>query len=199
MSGLDWAHATERDVSKYRVNGKRVPSVTEILSIEGFVVFPRVPARLLEAAANRGRLAHAVTAKMDLGDFVGSYPPEAEPYVKAYEKFRADSNFHPELVEHVIVNPRHRYAGTLDRVGLLNGRRVLIDLKCTAQCQKSVGMQLSAYELSLEEPVEARFTLRLLSDGNYRLDEKKDRRDVHDFLAATRCVHRKLDDGLITL
>lgn len=205
MTDFGWARETERDTSKYRVDGRRVPSVTECLSVAGFVRFDGVHPDVLENAARRGRMGHAITAKMDQGDLIGLIPEDVEPYVIAYEKFRADSGFQPELIEHVVVHVGHLYAGTLDRVGILNGRRVLIDLKCSPTCYRWVGMQLAGYDLALQDdpsldlgPLE-RFSLRLLKDGTYRLDPQRNRQDRMDFLASVRVTNRLMAHGLVSL
>lgn len=205
MTDLTWAHETERDTSRYEIDGKRVVSVTEALSIVGMVRFDGIPLRRLEEAARRGKMAHAITAAMDRGEPVGELPEAVRPYVSAYEKFRADSGFIPELIEHVVINATHRYCGTLDRVGILNGRRALIDLKCSSVLYRWVGRQLAGYELALqEEPTSelgslARFSLRLLKDGRYRLDPHVNRQDRGDFLAAVRVSNVLIEDGLVTL
>jgi len=191
--------SVERDTSKYRIDGVRVPSVTEVLNIAGFVSFAGVPTRVLEEAAERGKLGHAITAKIDQGDYSGRIPPHVEPYVKAYLRFRSECDFEPELIEHSMVNQAHRFAGTLDRMGALNRHQCVLDLKCTPIQYAWIPMQLAGYEFALDRGPLKRFSLHLLPDGTYRLYEKRDRRDKFDFLAAVRVTHRKLSDGIATL
>ena len=210
---LEWAKAVERDTSAYRdPQGRRLVSVTEALSIAGYVDFSMVRPDRLEKAANRGKLAHAVTAAMDLGQAVDledpamspyCEPDELRPYIAAYEKFRADTNFVPELIEQAVQSLRHRYAGTLDRFGQLNGNRAVIDLKCTAQLDWWVGCQLSGYERALlegwtEGPIR-RFALRLKRDGTYHLKPYTDLADAAKFLAAVTVANARIQHGGLTL
>jgi len=207
-----WAHAIERDTSAYTHAGHRLVSVTEALAIAGYSDFSQVPPDRLEHAANRGKLAHAVTAAMDLGQHVDlddpklspyCEPAELKPYIAAYEKFRADTDFVPELVEQSVKNLRFRYAGTLDRYGLLNGQQALIDLKCSVSLPWWVGCQLAGYEIALREgwvdgPVR-RFALRLKPDGNYHLKPYTDLSDATKFMAAVTVVNARIQHGGLTL
>ena len=193
------ARELERDVSAYTVGGVRVPSVTECLAAVGMTDFSHVDPATLAQAAQRGRMAHAITARIDQGRPVGDIPGYVQPRVAAYEKFKADTGFVPELIEHVVVSASHRYAGTLDRVGLLRRERSLIDLKCSAAVYRSVGRQTAGYAIALGEPRMPRYALRLLPDGSYRLDRLADRADPHTFLACVRVTHALIADGLITL
>lgn len=202
----------ERDTSKYVIAGQRVPSVTEILSIAGMIDFGGVDQNVLDAAAERGRLAHRVTALWDRGalsvaeDGLPDVYRPVQGYLEAYVQFREDLKAEPLLVEHSFVCRTYRYAGTLDRVFVLPGGKILVvDLK-TGQIQADyVGLQTAGYQVGLQEGelrgriyIERR-ALRLLPNGTYRLSKLDDRSDHADFIAAARCAHRKLRMGRVTL
>lgn len=189
---IDLARKLERDTSAYHLDGKRLVSVTEALSLAGLVDYSKIEPDVLEAASERGKRVHALTAATDSG---GAVDPElaagVEGYLAAYETFRADSGFAPVLVEHSMVNPRHRYAGTLDRLGWFGkGQLALIDLKCMAAIPRWVGLQLAGYQLALSEEFEGqpikRYALRLRPNGRYFLHRFSEHTDSLVFLSAVR-------------
>ena len=196
----------ERDTSKYVIDGTRVPSVTEVLAIAGVIDFGGVPAHLLEAAAERGRAVHRVTALYDLGENPekdASFPRVAG-YLDAYKCFRRETRFSPTLCEHSVVSNEHRYAGTLDRLGKAKAACVwLVDLKTGTTLPAWVGLQLAGYELPARALVGTerikRIALRLKADGRYTMTPYESRQDFPDFLAAVRLAHWKLTHQGITL
>ncbi len=188
-----------RDVSKYVVNGERVPSVTEILAIAGMVDLSAIPPDALEHARQRGSDGHEwiesiakgnVTAK-DAGE-------ELRPYLEAFEDFMSQSEFEIESTEEAILNERYRYAGTLDLRGKLNGKRYIIDCKLTAAVGPHVGCQLAGYAACFEVP-HRRAALQLLPTGKFKIQTFQDIHDHHDFMSAVRVTHFKLRHGMVTL
>jgi hypothetical protein len=71
-------------------------------------------------------------------------------------------------IEQILYHKKLMYAGTCDRIGILDGKRVVLDLK-TGRPEPWHGIQLSAYELCLPYEGSIRTALYLKSDGNYRL------------------------------
>lgn len=188
-----------RDVSRYRVGGTRVPSVTEVLAISGLVDLSAIPFDTLERARQRGSDVHEWLEGIDLGLIDDEKPDDRiAGYVEAYRRFRVETGFVPDLIEHPVVNEAHRYAGTLDRTGTLNGKRTIVDFKATAAVEAHVGVQLAGYALALREPHE-RVALQLFPDSHYRMHHFRSREDGHDFLAAVRVTHYRLRHGLAAL
>ena len=185
-----------RDTSLYVIQGIRVPSVTEVLEIAGFTDWAHVPPNVLEFAAVRGRDVHDWLEGVDAGVLDGLEPdPRIAAYVAAYQQFKEDSGFKPELIEHVVLNEAYGYAGTLDRTGILrNGERWLLDLKTVATVTPESALQTAGYAACLEEP-HRRGVLQLRKDGTYKLHPYSDRNDIHDFLSAVRVAHWKLKHG----
>ncbi len=129
----------------YTVNGRRLPSVTEILKPVS-ADFGMVDPAVLENARNRGvavdrmielheknQLDHAALSDEMLG------------YLAAWEQFKADTGFKPISMQYRVVDTRLGYAGTADAL-MEDGRiRVVVDVKCTAADVPSVGPQTAAY------------------------------------------------------
>jgi hypothetical protein len=71
--------------------------------------------------------------------------PDTAPLVEQYRRFARDWRFVPEWSEAMVVSERYGYAGTLDLIGYLAGRRAMIDLKTGSYMAPEMGIQLAAY------------------------------------------------------
>jgi hypothetical protein len=186
-----------RDTAQYMVAGQRVPSVTEALDLAGLVDFSDVPPDRLEWARARGQDIHGWTAIIDEGYAGDESPPwDITGYVDAYLRFKNESGFAPELIEHVVINETYHYAGQLDRTGKLNGKKALVDIKAVAKVGPATSLQTKAYALCLDEP-HNRYALQLKPDGTYRLHSyplkgRTESVDRDDWYAALRMAYWKL-------
>jgi hypothetical protein len=136
----------------YLVDGKEVPSVTEILQ-PLHRAYANVNPSVLEYARNRGTAVHEALEQIDL-DGNPDISPEILPYIRAYEEWC--SIYKPTWigVEQIVYNSRDEYIGTLDRIGYFNGDNEvlnIVDLK-TSQPTKdalvSVCLQTYAYDMA---------------------------------------------------
>jgi hypothetical protein len=179
----------------YIQNGIRVPSVTQILELVGIVDYSHIPDSILDRKAEIGTAAHAAAHYYDEGDLdLNSVGEEASPYVTAWMKFRAETNFKPDLIEYRgIANvDGMEYGYTLDRVGTFQGRPHLLEIKCTAAVEISWGPQTAAYELALRPTTKQalrRMAVHLKPNGNYSLIELGDTKDYQIFKWALGLVH----------
>lgn len=176
----------------YMVDGRVMPSVTQILEVVDRGLW-RVPPDVLEAARLLGTAVHKATELYDLDDLdASSVAPQVAPYLAAWVKFRRESGFRPTSIEHRLYNPVYGYCGTLDRVGQLNDKTSLVDVK-SGVAWPSHGPQTAAYAAAVKEQegvrVDARYAVYLGADGTYRLVEHADRADWPTFLACLT-VHR---------
>lgn len=177
----------------YTVDGVAVPSVTQILKSVGIVSHDGADPERLATAAERGTLVHEATALLDRGDEVDAWDrvigTDAEAFVMAWSTFREQSGFSPTLIEKPFACDKHgmRYAGTIDRVGQLNGAEYIIELKTSSRPQPWWGLQLMGYALALQQVARTpprRAAVQLKSDGSYVVHEFSDTRDSGFFLAA---------------
>lgn len=86
----------------------------------------------------------------------------AEPYLQQWERFKKRTKLIVLKSEAIVHSRRHRYCGTLDIFGVLNGKRCVIDIK-TGAC-KWIKEQLGLYSLACREmglPVHSLFCLEL--------------------------------------
>jgi hypothetical protein len=71
-------------------------------------------------------------------------PEQVPPYIYAFSSFLAAKRPEFLMVEAMIVNLKHRYAGTFDIAAILDGRKALIDVK-TGKAKASQRLQLAGY------------------------------------------------------
>jgi len=120
----------------------------------------------------RGRMIHLATALFDHDELdEDSIDERIKPYLDAYVKFRRETGFEPKEIELPLYHPKYFYAGTIDKIGKLNGSQDLIDLK-TGGKAKDDELQLAAYwELCRANYIKIRrvFDLYLHENGTYNL------------------------------
>jgi hypothetical protein len=170
----------------YRLGNRVLPSVTQVLRDAGVVEF--YGSNNATHAMLRGTYAHLACELLDKNKLDrDTLDDEVRPYLEAYEAFKRDSGFVPELIEKRLYHPYAMYAGTIDRVGLLSNERALIDLK-TGGKYRAYDIQLGGYDglCSVNEHhIDKAFSLYLKANGKYSLVELKDRkRAAQVFMAA---------------
>lgn len=185
----------------YTVAGKRVPSVTQILS--PLVDYSMVPRETLERARQLGQAVHRMSELYDLDDLdMDNLADELRPYLTAWIRFRAETGFVPETIEKRLFHPSLRFAGTPDRSGLIGRRRAVIDIKKMLTLGPVIGLQLAAYRELFEKhgtPVEDRYGLGLRADGTYRLVPYTDKGDWPAFLSLLTIRNWKEKNGYPTV
>lgn len=155
----------------YMLEGERIPCVSDLCRFLHREIYKDAPLWQLEAAADRGTKVHAATEALDK---TGQAEIEDEflPYLQAYAKFRQEHDVQWELIEYADYHPELMYAGTIDRYGLVDGIKTLVDLKTTYTVYKPLcGASLNLYRLILEardKHVERLLILHLRKDGTYR-------------------------------
>lgn len=149
-----------------------------------------------EASQLRGTYVHEACCLIDDEDF-GCVDPALAGYVAGYEAFLREAKPEWAFIEHRVCDPALGYAGTLDRVGFLNGKWVLVDLKTGGDAPWHQ-VQTAAYARLMPQPSGVkpdRFALYLRPDGTYRLTPFTDRADEPTFLAALRIAQFKVTHG----
>ncbi len=200
MTGLTFDHPTHR----YTLDGEIVPSVTGILRASGIVDFSQVPVHTLEAARYRGSIVHEAVhllneQDLDLEAFRVDFPGFIG-YLEAWLSFCEQRHYVPVLNEHRVASRRHRVAGTLDSLGLLDGCAALLDYATGRPEDVAKDLQTAAYlglahewaedgetdpplqRFLLEHPTIKRYAVALRRDGTFKLEPYKDPADFRRFL-----------------
>jgi hypothetical protein len=110
----DFNVAFEKEGHVYTANGVIVPSITQILTAEGFIDTTHYD----EWSRDKGSMVHLachydITNELD----EESLDDEIRPYLYAFRKFLAQSGFKVERSEVPGINTTYGYAGTPDLVG----------------------------------------------------------------------------------
>lgn len=132
----------------YKLDGVKVPSVTQILS------FGQDLSRIPAWTAQRGTALHLATEYDDAGDLdEDSVDPLVRPHLIAYRKWKEAVKYNFIETEYRVWGEVEgmRYCGTIDRVGVC-GRDLLrvLDLKSGAP-RREHGAQVCAYARAYEQ------------------------------------------------
>lgn len=173
------------ELHEYRLDGRRLPSVTEILRpLYGDLRFVRED--VLEYKRALGVAVHkAVELHVKGGLIYSSLEGPVADYFAQYLEWEVESGFQP-IGSEVRVHSALGYAGTVDLVGLINGKLYVPDLKCTAALSPAVALQVSAYRKAYAETMQvderqiSRAALRLTAN-KYHFHPYKPTNDASDF------------------
>ena len=186
---------------EYRLGGKVLPSVTEVISSAGLVDFSRVPAETLETARQRGTAVHSACNLYDHGTLdYASLDPVIWPYLEAWDKFVRQADVTIHMTEHPVHSTKHGYAGTFDRLALVANKPAMIDIKTSEIISQATGVQTIAYLHAAEEsgcglglPAKKykRFAVHLFDNGKYELEPYTSEQDWSVFLACLQIYHFK--------
>lgn len=116
---------------EYKVDGKVVPSVTDILSLIGG--YSGIPTDILNRAKERGTAVHEITEFIDYGYDLDEMevPYEYLGYAIAYQKFINDYKPNWYGIESMTYGEIDGlgYCGTIDRYGVVMGNNAIVDIK----------------------------------------------------------------------
>jgi hypothetical protein len=175
---------------EYMCDTVRLPHVTGVLKASGVV-----DARwYTHYARQRGLAVHVACDLIDEDNLdADSVDPRLVGYLDAYLKFLNEHNPAYQFSEELVYSNLYRYAGTLDRAGVVETYPcpLVIDLK-TGDPGRAVRLQLSGYAQALREQTGKmwrRASLWLRPDGTYRWqvydqDPHLYREDLNAYLAA---------------
>lgn len=156
----------------YMLGDQRLPCVSDLCRFLHREIYLEAPPWQMELAADRGTAVHAATQALDETGSAEIDPAYA-PYLQAYAAFLKDHTPAWSLVEKAFYHPQDLYAGTIDRYGLLEGAKTLLDVKTTYSVYKPLcAASLNLYRRMLEangHPVEKLCILHLKKDGKYKL------------------------------
>lgn len=105
----------------------------------------RSPWRKKEKAADLGSSVHAAVEAYVLGKPFPKWTIAVKPRMAAFEKFLADYEPDYEGAEMSVYNRTQRYAGTLDAICAIRGRKLITDVKSGKGVYPETALQLAAY------------------------------------------------------
>ncbi len=182
---------------QYRLDGRLLPSITQVLHATGILSMEGIPADKLEFARMRGVALHCA---LDLRHR-GTLDPETvssflEGYLWAYDDFVKATNFKPILFEQPLAHARLGFAGTPDAAGTVCDVPAVVEFKAVHTLRPGYAIQTAAQKLLIREtgtydPIK-RYALQLHRNGTYTLVEHTDSADEAEFRAALFCYQRRL-------
>ena len=173
----------------YSLRGEVIPGVTTIL--RPLYDWSSVDPNVLAAKALLGTAVHMACDMDDSNDLdEASVSPQVMPYLQAWRAFRRGCGAQVLFSEQVVFEPVHRYAGTLDRVLLIDGVKYLSDIKTSTEVHAATGPQTAAYLKALgDTTVTRRAAVQLREDGSYRFHHLSNPNDFAVFMSCLT-VHR---------
>jgi hypothetical protein len=167
----------------YTVDGVKFPSVTTILKAEGLIDSRWFNPR----ATERGKRVHQALEAIDHGIPQSLYQgSQIEGYLDAWENFKASRE--PEFtgIEKRVAHKGYQVAGTIDRLGTIEGREVIIDIK-TGEPQPWHAIQLAAYLILIDKAPRfigdalpaLRYGVYIKPDGSYKFKAYDDQEDFN--------------------
>ena len=143
-----------RSVAEYVADyvSRRVPeeeigwtAVQEHLSDSEFL--KAVPWKYAEKKRDLGSLFHDLAEQIAAGVpvSVDVFEPEIRTYVEAFLEWVKTSQVEYEALECAVFSREHGYAGTMDAIVNLGGRKLVLDYKTGKDVYDEVALQLAAY------------------------------------------------------
>jgi hypothetical protein len=184
---------------EYRIDGVRIPSVSEILS--PLVDLSGVPGAVLLHAQNFGTVVHRVLELHDKNDLdMDSVDAPIMPYLSAWQNFLKESKCEIIANEQILCSEALRYGGTVDRVLRLWGNIAIPDIK-TGIVSKTERFQTAAYQyLWNSTHPECKATKRYglhYHNGEWQAVPYDDPDDIRTFLALLQvrnaCLKHNID------
>ena len=176
---------------KYYDGDIELPSVTTITRFCNYD--SRTAAGTDPFYRDRGTLIHEMCADYDFTDELPT-GTGIDGYLKAYADFVRDYRPKWDYIEYMIGNAGIGFAGTVDRIGKIDGKLVILDIKSSSKVNKTaLTAQLTGYMLLWNdvpfcEEVQALYGLQLQKKGAYRLVEIE---PDYELFEACQILHKK--------
>ena len=179
----------------YTLDGVVIPSVTEICAPITCGKYP--PVGVVQQAAARGTRVHELCALYDMDALPDEIEAGLVGYVKAWAAFCRDYKpvwKHIELPLYGSTDTGLPFAGTLDRIGEIDGQTRVVDIKTTASldrpakvalCEQITGYEWLADLNKIDVSYGTGMGVQLFADGNYRVHLIAEIAKKYDFRRVT--------------
>ena len=148
----------KRKKGYYRINGNEYPSVTTVLQIINKPALMFWYGKLgTQEATRQGKQATGLGSRVHkrieqhFADKQYSVRGKEQQPMTAFFSWLAEHDVDCSISEHTVHSDTYEYAGTLDFLGTIDGKRVIADFKTSARIYPEVQLQLQAYRVAHEE------------------------------------------------
>ena len=179
----------------YWIDKVNYDSVTKIIE---FLGLSRNYDGISSFYAERGKAAHKGVELVDKGTLDDSSVSEiVQPYIRGYREFLRVSGYEPKYTELMLHHPELRYAGTIDKVGILPKLGLgIMDVKTGDSIDPAVEDQLCAYEYLWnfhypDTPINWKYALQLTADGKHNLVTKYSEAKAEDWVSIMKVYRKK--------
>ena len=166
---------------EYKVDGKIIPSVTQII----YNIFPVYFTN--EFSAKRGKKIHYILEiydkeNKDISDVFTEY------YLSGWQKFLSNFKikFQPNWIEFKLYSQKWGFAGKPDRLVSIEKKPTIIDIKTGVSNCKNYALQTAAYQILVEENLKIKVKNRwlvMLSHGDYKIQIHQNNSDRTAFIS----------------
>ncbi len=169
----------------YQLDGQPILGVSKIISLAGLSDMTWCN----EEALKRGSFVHSALEYHDEGSLdEADLDPKLLGYVQAWKKFKLEAKATVTAVEKKVFHSLYRYAGTLDRLVVIDGAHYVIDIK-SGPPDSWHPIQTALYAMALESEQGGavrpfRAAVYVTSEGKYSFYVHGDREDFNVAKAA---------------
>lgn len=135
---------------EYRLNGRPLPTVSQIVKLITGDTYAGIPKHILNKAAAFGTAVHKAIELYN-ETFIIKYTDDFKMAYCLSQWVKLKSEFDEIKQNETMVHYRDLFAGTFDSIAVKNGELVLIDYKTTNRFHReSVTIQLNLYRIAYE-------------------------------------------------
>ena len=164
---------------EYNVDGKVVPSVTEIMKCATCLYYTKdIPPEILELACKKGSAVHKAIEEQLLFeeyDIEEKYKPIFSQFLKWYDDYK------PEILKVEYQMSNGIYAGTCDLICKINGKIIGIDHKTSSEIHTNmIAIQEAGYDELCDIKIDEWYVLHL-TKTKYEFKKIEIRKDIWEY------------------
>jgi len=186
----------------YKLDGNVIPGYSEIAKAEGLVDLSAVDGKILQESADFGKKFHRMTQlwdkkRLDLATLDKQLIPWLETYKRFLKEYKVE--IYAEWIEQPIYSTIWKYGTTPDRLGMVNGKLTVAEIKTTTTIHPAVRLQLAAQKIALTEQTGLKITKRMavqFFQDEYKVHPYDSPKDERIWLSAVILYNFKKENKL---
>lgn len=185
----------------YTLDGELIPSATTVIGKCGLNDFSHIHPVKLAQLAERGTMVHKITEMYDDGILDEStVDPELSGYLDAWKSLKKDFKFEIVHNEQKMYNRNYMYAGTVDRIIMVDGCLRPLDIK-TGDYKLTHDLQLAGYSYLDSDGINMSkdhgYVACIKGDGKWKIHKTDIAPGWRDFMSVLNVYKLKIKLGVI--